>query len=376
MQETVRESFTCGVCGQEHPIDRLYTFDGMELCETCFENDTVICSCCGNRIWAEDAEADGQISLCLPCYERYYTHCSSCGRLIHEDDAYYHDDSDDDSYCYSCFEHSRISRKHIQSYCYKPMPIFYGEGNRFFGAELEIDDGGESNDNAAALMQIANEKAEHIYCKHDGSIENGGFEIVTHPMTLDYHINEMPWASVMEEAIHMGYRSHQSGCCGLHVHVNRDTFGETEEQQDCRVARILYFVENFWNELLRFSRRTRGQMQEWASRYGRKDSPKEQIDHVKTNFSDRYRAVNLTNRDTIEFRLFRGTLRYNTFVATLQLVNEICELACRLSDDEMANLTWSDFCARVGNLNYPELIQYLKERRLYVNEPVAGEVEI
>ena len=42
----------------------------------------------------------------------------------------------------------------------------------------------------------------------------------------------------------------------------------------------------------------------------------------------------------------------------------------------MANLTWTDFCARIGNLDYPELVQYLKERRLYVSDPVETEVEI
>lgn len=370
----MRETFTCSLCDYVHPIDQLHVFDGSELCDSCFENDTTICACCGDRIWAEDAEADGHISLCLPCYERYYTHCSSCGRLISEDDAYYHN-NDDDPYCGYCFEDIRIRRRYIQSYCYKPAPIFYGEGNRFFGVELEMDEGGESDDNAKTLTQVANAKARHIYCKHDGSLEDG-FEIVTHPMTLDYHIHQMPWASVMEEAVRMGYRSHQSGSCGLHIHVNRDSFGETETQQDACIARILYFVENHWNELLRFSRRTSSQMAQWAARYGRKDNPKDQLEHVKGNFSDRYRAVNLVNASTIEMRMFRGTLRYTTLVASLQMVNEICELACCLTDDEMANLTWTDFCARIGNLDYPELVQYLKERRLYVSDPVETEVEI
>ena len=57
--------------------------------------------------------------------------------------------------------------------------------------ELEIDEGGESNYEANLIQQIANCDHDHIYCKHDGSLEDG-FEIVTHPMTLDYHRNEMP----------------------------------------------------------------------------------------------------------------------------------------------------------------------------------------
>ena len=46
----------------------------------------------------------------------------------------------------------------------------------------------------------------------------------------------------------------------------------------------------------------------------------------------------LENEDTIEFRLFRGTLRYSTFMATLQLVDEICNAAISLSDREFERM--------------------------------------
>ena len=62
--------------------------------------------------------------------------------------------------------------------------------------------------------------------------------------------------------------------CGLHVHVNRDAFGDSQSEQEEVIARILFFVENHWNELLRFSRRSRSQMEQRAARYGRKDDPK------------------------------------------------------------------------------------------------------
>lgn len=125
-----------------------------------------------------------------------------------------------DKYTYAC--HCRhAGQRVIHDYYYKPNPIFYGDGNRYFGVELEIDDAGENNTNAAKIADIANCEEEHIYCKHDGSL-NEGFEIVTHPMTLDYHLNHVPWAAVLAKAKELGYRSHQSGTCGLHVHVPCD----------------------------------------------------------------------------------------------------------------------------------------------------------
>ena len=114
-------------------------------------------------------------------------------------------------------------------------------------------------------------------------------------------------------------------------------------------------------------------MEQWAARYGRKDDPKAVLDHAKRHEFARYKCVNLTNADTIEFRMFRGTLKWNSFLATLQMVDRICDVALFLSDQEVQDLTWTDFAA---SCTQPELVRYLKERRLYVNEPVAAGEEV
>ena len=78
--------------------------------------------------------------------------------------------------------------------------------------ELELDDGGENEFCASKLLDIANAQKEHMYIKHDGSLDDG-FECVTHPMTLDYHINQMPWRAILNKAVAKGYLSHQAGTC-------------------------------------------------------------------------------------------------------------------------------------------------------------------
>lgn len=362
------EEFTCSRCGEVLPVTRRVLFDGQERCETCYDEETACCERCGERIWLDDNAGDSNIVLCQECYEDYYNHCADCGRLVSVEDTQYVDGDEDVPYCCDCVDRHRGSG--IQNYCYKPEPIFYGGGSRFLGVELEIDDGGEYNATAEKLMHVGNQDAENIYIKHDGSLTEG-MEIVTHPMTLEYHRTQMPWAAVMQKALDLGYYSHRSETCGLHVHVNRDSFGDDTETQEAAIARILFFVENHWNELLRFSRRTKRQLEKWASRYGRKDSPKEVLDSAKKASAGRYTCVNLTNYDTIEFRIFRGTLKYNTLLATLELVEELCSVACCYSDEDMAELTWTEFVSMLPGEKYPELIQYLKERRLYVNESVS-----
>ena len=54
----------------------------------------------------------------------------------------------------------------------------------------------------------------------------------------------------------------------------------------------------------------------------------------------------------------------------MQLVNKLCDVAVSLPDELLKPLAWTTF---VSSIQEPELIQYLKERRLYINEPVQEE---
>ena len=324
-------TFLCTRCHAEVPLSDRREFDGRDYCPRCLDAITAVCHICGARIPLIHNHGSAETPLCEACL-RGHNHAG------------------------------------IRDYCYKPHPIFYGKGPRFFGVELEIDCGGESNDNANSIMAVANADQEYVYIKHDGSLDDG-MEIVSHPMSLDYHMNVMPWADVIEEARCLDYCSHKAGTCGLHVHVSRQAFGTCEREQDAVIARILYFFEKHWEELLKFSRRTQKQLNDWASRYGYQTEPKKILDQAKCGgHRSRYTAVNLTNTATVEFRMFRGTLKINTFLATLQLLDRICDVAIHLSDEQLKELSWTTF---VGGCTAPELVQYLKERRLYVNDPVA-----
>ena len=368
----MEHEFVCAHCGATGDMESRIMVGSVPLCSRCAEEETVICSRCGERIFRDDNAGNEEIPLCQDCFDRHFERCCHCGRIIHQSDAYYEDEDSDEPFCYSCYSQYAHANG-IHDYYYKPEPIFRGEGDRYFGLELEIDGAGERDDYANKVLSTGNpDGVENIYCKHDGSLDDG-FEIVTHPMTLDYHMNEMPWAEVLQKARKLGYLSHQACTCGLHIHVNRNCFGATEEEQDECIARVLYFFEKHWEELLKFSRRTHRQLERWAARYGYKEHPREVLENAKKGNLGRYTSVNLTNEDTIEFRIFRGTLKLNTLIATLQLVNRICDVALFMSDEELKDMSWTTF---VAGCTQPELVQYLKERRLYVNEPVVAEAEV
>ncbi len=342
--------------------------NGQPVCTECYENHTVTCDRCGEVMWTEDSYGDEYSTLCRHCYENHYVRCSCCDALLHEDDAYHLDGY---AYCSDCYHDELDKNRSIHDYGYKPDPVFFGDSHRYFGVELEIDGAGKDSDNADEILSVGNRSDEFIYIKSDGSLDDG-MEIVSHPASLEYH-KAYQWDRIMSKAVSLGYRSHQTSTCGLHVHVNRDCLGDSREEQDDTISRILFFVESHWNELLKFSRRSEYSMNRWAARYGYEKTGREILDKAKKGNNGRYAAVNLMNYSTIEFRLFRGTLKINTFVATLELVNAIIDVALSFSEEGLHKLSWSDFVATIAE---PELIAYLKERRLYINEETTTEEDM
>lgn len=384
---TLNDSIVCSLCG--HTLsegDIYYTHDGDHFCEDCFFDTFGVCDHCGciemrdemtyyerrDEVYCSDCAEEllrvcsdcGEVVhynsmrstvdglVCGWCFDDHYVVCCDCDEVVHIDSAVW-DEDENEYYCADCYSNRRS--KAIHDYYYKPAPIFRGTAPRFLGVELEIDGAGEDDDSAQKLLDIA---GDDIYCKHDGSL-NEGFEIVSQPCSLDYHLHTLPWDEILHEAVGMGYRSHDAGSCGLHVHVSRLAFGDTYEAQEEAIARVLYFAERNWKQLLRFSRRTQYQLDRWARRYeARADETPADLLHKAKNTCDRYRAINFTPSQTIEFRLFRGTLNETTFYATLELVDSLCEYCINTTDEKALN--WHSF--RQNAIRFEMLCEYLQKR--------------
>ena len=169
MEEVVR---ICDYCGRMLAEGEGTPVDDELLCDDCVEEHCVTCDHCGETIWEQNSVSDEDTCLCQDCFDAHYYRCESCGQIVPESLVCWHSDL---PYCERCFDEFEDE---IEEYGYKPTPIFYGNGKRYFGVELEVDDGGKDNDNAASLKSIANIHEENIYIKSDGSLEDG-FEIVS-----------------------------------------------------------------------------------------------------------------------------------------------------------------------------------------------------
>ena len=183
----------CTHCGAVHPRVNLTWMGSAELCPECLQRYTVCCDCCGERIWMANDYGTHYLHLCASCRADNYVTCENCGALIPQEDAHYNDE--DEAYCDSCYERGYGGT--IHNYSYKPEPIFYGDGPLYLGVELEVDEAGKDNINAVQALQAFNQENVYGYVKSDGSL-NDGFELVTHPCTLETHLQQVPWRETLE----------------------------------------------------------------------------------------------------------------------------------------------------------------------------------
>ena len=204
----MQATFVCNHCGEIHPLEERYMVGEDQLCPDCASNYTIMCDECGRRNHIDDNEGDDVHALCHDCRVSYYT-CRARGAVTINNYQVY--ELDVEVFRPDCCDEPYDSGQ-IEEYDCTPELICHGKGMRRCGVGLEIDEGGKSRSNANRFLEIANRDAVNLYVKSDGSLDDG-LELVTHPMTLEYHLQEMPWAEVLSEAKRLNYRSHSTNTC-------------------------------------------------------------------------------------------------------------------------------------------------------------------
>lgn len=271
--------------------------DDYKYCISCYiknRDKFVQCQDCGkhfekNCICNIKNSFNNNINICYKCITNYHV-CKKCCRYQKGSINF------DNKYCDSCTNQAVLF---VQPYSFKPSPIFLSFENNmvqesedcshlYFGVELELG----SCDNCRHLnyfcFDTLKKTKNHVYMKRDGSIFGIGCETVTHPATFDFHNNTNFWDIVMQNAQKNKLKPNSS--TGIHVHMNRSFF----KQRD--IAKMDQFINSFQDFFISISNR--------ESRYARYIMKAPQYWGTP---DDRYRALNLTNRDTIELRIFEST---------------------------------------------------------------------
>ena len=406
------ETFICEYCGREHPAVNSFHVGTHKVCIHCYAEDLTVCRECGKltpryrtkRVINSNGNAvracgdclrekyrycigcdnwfpkehmarileDGTNAICRDC-EPEFTTCEDCGSPVRTQ---YAEMEDGHTYCHSCY----VKRYEgtIYSYGYKPTPEFgrtsthdgessYSGKSLMIGVELEIDYG----DKRGKCVKEFENLTDRIYCKCDGSL-NDGVEIVSHPCTYAYHCKKMPWKKIMETALRYNFRSHDTGTCGLHFHVGRKQLGG-----DYEIGKVIALVERMRPTLMALSRR-KGDTN-WCEPNPMKEISKFELEtgrgekNVTQRICDesynagRYLMVNVQNNNTIEFRFFKGTLNYESFMAAMQLITNICLYAMDHSLVEIAHAVPEDI---YSVREYAELRAYIARRPTVAPETV------
>ena len=163
----------------------------------------------------------------------------------------------------------------------------------------------------------------------------------------------------------MGYRSHQTETCGLHVHISKASMGVWYTT----VSKLVLLFWKHWDNLLIASRRYPLSAHHYA-----KNNIDKTLEEARGNWKqcidsgvypgDKYVAVNTNHPTSVEIRLFRGTLRLQSIIASIQLVDVLTDLAMSRGTTWAINSTWENITDAVKKTHYKELRSYLTDRHL------------
>lgn len=221
------------------------------------------------------------------------------------------------------------------------------EQQLYLGFELEFDSRLKETGmlkNKKSLIRESNklfDNRTYIYYMNDGSLHHG-LEMISQPATYEYHLSLYDiYKELFKKVAEHGFKSQSYQSCGLHIHFNKDFYYDNIEKN---TVNLLYLIETFWKDLVLLSRRNYNSIIRWAQKYPK--HPKQTYEDFKGRFfyshRDRYYSLNLTNYNTYEFRIYRGTLNIDDFFATLELTYNLINLAKTKTATQLKKISWND----------------------------------
>lgn len=392
MNDEMEVVIECDFCDAEATA---HTYNDIPICDSCSWS----CDGCGD-IHSNDRdtgrEVDGSYVWCQSCIddayycerdEEYYSEggyyiqdrgeywCEHCANnwanWCDECENYYEDG------CDNCPSDSYNGERVIHDYSYRPDAIFHcvkDNERLFFGFELEMELESSRTD-AAHYAYSKLEPADLAYLKNDGSLDNG-FELVTHPMSFDFLMDDDNsqeiWDTIYALREQYKARSFNTRTCGFHIHISRTGFNGGAHMH--RFLNLVYSNPRLYQKLAgrnsdqwaKFDDVYRRYYDDYAGEYKLTKSFIDKLSPYRT--SDRYSAINTLNQQTLEMRIFKGTLSIPALRAHIQLAHASVEYTRNLSVQQVANgaLSQNNFLAYVyANMDmYSELVERIEHKQI------------
>lgn len=242
---------------------------------------------------------------------------------------------------------------HIPSYADIQKPALR------LGLELEvIAKNGDQQGAAFYAFQKLNEgmdaPVKYACMEHDGSLPDGGFEIITSYTGLMVHEERLKAL----KTFHRKMYSFEEVKCGLHVHIDK------AGMMPLHAGKLSVFV-NSWKNTSFFAAitgrtfNTYCQQQPVNLKIACSRSITDKITKTLMRSSTRHAALHITGKNTIEFRMFKGTLKYEAVMAALELTKA---LWLYTRDCSLTALNYNDFIVWLKYAANPRETRFLKAR--------------
>jgi hypothetical protein len=167
-------------------------------------------------------------------------------------------------------------------------------------------------------------------------------------MGLDMQTEFWKWVQTPE--LRRGLLSHKTSTCGLHVHVTREGLSKMQ------LSKMITFVNSPDNQDL-----IEAVARRYAASYSRIE--KKKLGSAYRSQNSRYEAINLEPRNTVEFRIFKGSLKYESIVSAIEFVNALVNY-CHDQSGYGFDLTSKSF---ISYLSKPEIANDTKFLRNYIS---------
>jgi hypothetical protein len=326
------------------------------------------CEDCSNYFHSDEMNStyDGDYHVCNECLSDNYTFSDNRDTYITHDD--WADEQEDDRNP----EYENIGEYHSSKHRLGHIPSSYDMRTPrvLLGLELEMEVGDDWDKNSRAGLILDNigdyqdeDGLKHTYClmEQDGSLDNG-FEMVTAYTGLDVHKSQLQYFKQKVK----GMKSHNTSTCGLHVHVCKSSMTTLHG------AKLVLFINDPANaELVKSI--ARRDASGYAKLQNKKEdkhwlkdsvhSSKHKEDQLRRLNSDRYEALNFKNDKTVEFRLFKGTLKYETMVSCLEFAFACWHFTASASTSELTTEKFLEFICLPQNRKDTRFLRaYLKDK--------------
>lgn len=358
------------------------------ICRDCVGYITWHCDVCNHDVLGRSREVDVTFEgdhvtgrICQHCFENiresiHLQQCENCDIYVSDDR--WHSDG---CMCDDCTERHQLESL-IHRWNYKPTPLFTDGlaqtnydptyGVRYIGMEIEVDKG-ERTEFVVNCHKAAKEKGyqDLFYFMHDGSLQNSygevtGVEVTTVPLALDFALNGFPFEFLHKQCIKYKMASHNTKTCGLHIHINKDSI----PNYDRTMAKVLLAFDKFYTQFCQFGRRiSKDEARRWADRpranIAKVDSMEMLRRKIENSGYNHYKAVNLSPRDTVEFRLWKGTHNPDTLRAHVDFNSAIIDVCAETSLENLYDMVWADFVrAILPHIKLDKTVDYIKHRGL------------